>query len=136
MEQIVKVMKVDVISESSGVTYPREVIIQSLEAFKQRLVENNEAIPGESGVPYLEDETDIKPRMTSLLLSRVSHVVKAIWMDGDTVFAKIALLEKYAELANMGVEFSVIPRILGVIDENNVCKSCTLVTLDLAYVGS
>lgn len=111
--------------------YPRDVIIDALNDFRSRLLDKNESIPGEFQIPPIE-EIEITPkRLTIIMLDRISHFVKAIWIQDDTVYAKIKLIGKYADLANHGVEFSVFPRALGNIDEDNRCNSYKLVTLDL-----
>lgn len=130
MEQIVTVLQLDS-SGKNGVFYPRSVIIDALDDFRSRLLDRNESIPGEFQIPPIEEIEIASKRLTTIMLDRISHFVKAIWIQGDTVYAKIKLVGKYADLANNGVEFSVFPRALGNVDENNRCNAYKLVTLDL-----
>lgn len=136
MEQLVIVLQVDQYS-GEGVTYPRNVAVKAIESFQERLDANHEAIPGECGAPSLpKDKEDVVSAISYLTinLERASHIVKAIWLDGNVMKAKIKLIGKFAELAKAGVEFSVIPRMVGDVNEELVCTKMTLATLDLAYI--
>lgn len=133
MEQIVKVLHLDLVG-NDDVVYPRDVILDALDDFKNRLRDNGESIPGECPVPLFKDVESVvaQQRLMSIMWSNVSHFVKSIWIDGDTVYAKINLIGKYADLALNGVEFAVLPRAVGNIDKDNKCSNYKLITLDLS----
>lgn len=125
MEQLVEVLKID-LPTSTGVIFPREEVVQAVEEFRNRLEARDHVIPGEWDLP-------ISPNIYHLITpEKVSHLVQGMWIEGDVVKAKIKLLGRFAELAEEGVQFSAIPRVLGEI-KNKQASNMRIATVDLLY---
>ncbi len=127
MEMLTIVMELDKLD--NDIIYPLEVVTPAVAEFSKIIRNNDECILGECSPP--KDPT--LERSASIDLQRVSHIVKHISLDGKIVKAKLKLVGKYAELYNLGVDFTVIPRLLGKITEG-VAEKIQFITLDLGYV--
>ncbi len=128
MEMLTIVMELD--TPDSEIIYPLEVVTPAVAEFSKIIRKNNDGVLGECSPPQKGSSVD---RSFSIDLQRVSHIVKHIWVDGKTVKAKLKLVGDYAELGNLGVDFTVVPRLLGKVTEG-VAEKVQFVTLDLAYV--
>ena len=111
------------------IIYPLEVMTPAVGEFSKIIKNNNDGILGECSPPPNNPTVE---RSSSIDLQRVSHIVKHIWIDGKIVKTKLKLVGKYAELYNSGVDFTVIPRLLGKVVEG-VAEKIQFITLDLAY---
>lgn len=131
MEQLVIVMEADK-PDHHGVIYPQELLASAVDDFLERMKVQNHSIPGECSPPPMDENTPPE-RLQQVDLERASHLVKNMWMEDKIVKAKISMVGKYAELAEAGLEYSVIPRAFGSIGADKVCSKYVLITLDLAY---
>ena len=130
MEQLVALLDTSV-ADYNGVMFPQEVVATAVHDFNKRLQEQG-TIPGEYGSPANDPE---RSDCSTILFDKVSHVVQSLWLDGTILKAKIRLIGRFAELANLvNTDFNGIPRIIGVVDDNSVCQTCYLVTVDIAPV--
>ena len=127
MEILVELAKADVADDSTGLVYPKEVLVRSVNRFDERIVKND-GIMGEYTTPTEEEANAIN-------FSRVSHVVKHIWMEGDVVVAKLKLLGKFAEMVEKaGVTFGGRIRNLMFLDnKTDDVRESIIITIDLAY---
>ena len=128
MEILTIVMELD--KPDGEILYPSEVVTPAVVEFSKIIRKNNDGILGEWSPP---EKGSTVERSFSIDLQRVSHIVKHIYIDGKTVKAKLKLVGKYAELGTFGIDFTVVPRLLGKVTEG-VAEKIQFVTLDLAYV--
>lgn len=132
MEMLTIVMELD--KPAAGVTYPLEVVTPAVAEFSKTIQQNGDGIIGECNSPAVLGTSDeAVERSSSIDPCHASHIVKHIWVEGKVVKAKLKLIGKYAELFDLGVDFTVIPRLLGKVEEG-VAKHIRFITLDLAYV--
>lgn len=128
MEILTIVMELD--KPDGEILYPSEVITPAVLEFNKIIRKNNDGILGEWSPPKKGSTVE---RSFSIDLQRVSHIVKHIFIEGKTVKAKLKLVGKYAELGALGIDFTVVPRLLGKVTEG-VAEKIQFVTLDLAYI--
>lgn len=126
MEILVDLVKVDCTDPITGFIYPRGIVVQAIESAEER-IRNNDGILGEEMPPPEEVCEYINP-------SRASHVVKHIWIKGDTVMAKLKLVGKYNEMSHAGIQFQGFLRCFSSIADDKITVSgMTIVTVDLLY---
>lgn len=127
MEILVKLIKVNTLDPTTGYIYPKALTLNAIELVEKRIQRNN-AILGEE-IPASEENCEyINP-------ADASHLVKHMWIDGDTVMAKLKLVGKYREMAEAGIEFGGFLRMFHSLSEDNVtANAITIITVDLMYV--
>jgi len=126
MEILVKLIEVDTPDPITGFTYPRGLALEAIDVVEKRII-RNDGILGEE-LPACEELCEyINP-------AHASHVVKHMWISGDTVMAKLKLIGKYREMAEVGVEFGGFLRFFQSLEEDNVTvSSMVIITVDLMY---
>ena len=126
MEILVELIKVDVPDELTGFIYPRGIVQHAISLVEER-ISRNDGILGEE-LPAAEEVSEyINP-------AKASHVVKHMWIKGDTVMAKILLVGKYADMSKAGIQFDGFLRFFQHVGADNVtAEAMTIVTVDLLY---
>ncbi len=126
MEILVELTKVDCTDPITGFVYPRGVMVKAIEATEERIT-RNDGILGEE-TPPAEDLCEyINP-------AKSSHVVKHLWIKGNTVMAKLDLVGKYKDMSRSGIQFQGFLRAYTSISEDKITvNSMTIVTVDLLY---
>ena len=127
MEQLIDLLPLDCYLDN-GCFYPAEVLQSAVEEFNERTKDH--PMMGECTIPSIMD----MERYVRIDISRVSHIVRHVWVDDGYVKCKIQLLGHYAELAReLDFDYKGIPRATGVTAEDSgVCSKYTLITVDLA----
>lgn len=132
MEQLIDILPIDSYTVT-GHYYPLIVIEEAVAEFTERVKERNGTL-GECTVPELADWSGPpESRYMQVDMSKVSHIVRHVWIDNSVLRCKVHLLGKYAEIAKeMNLDFLGVPRATGVTDEQGICTKYTLITVDLA----
>ncbi len=133
MEQLIELMRLDEPQPSTGTIYPVAVVAKGILVIEKR-IQDYQGVLGECSPPPTNSATSIAAdyRYGCIDLSRVSHIVKHVWIDRKTLMCKVRLLGKYAEMAKeMNMEFGAAVRATGLIEERKVCTAYTLITIDL-----
>ncbi len=126
MEILVELIKVDTTDTMTGVVYPKSIVLHAIEEVEER-IKNNNGILGEE-LPAIEEASAyINP-------AKASHVVKHIWLSGDTVMAKLKLVGKYKDMSETGISFDGFLRFFHSLGEDKVAADMiTIITVDLLY---
>ena len=133
MEQLIELMRLDEMQPNTGTIYPVAVVAKGVQVIEKR-IQDYQGVLGECSPPSVNSITSIAAdyRYGCIDLSRVSHIVKHVWIDKKTLMCKIRLLGKYAELSKeMNMEFGAAVRATGLVEESKVCTAYTLITIDL-----
>lgn len=132
MEQLIDLLPLDVFTDG-GAYYPLSVVEEAAYDFNKRIEARNGTM-GECNVPDIKDwQGPPETRYMQIDLSRVSHIVRNMWIDGGYLRCKVFLLGKYAELAReLNFDYLGIPRATGATNEQGVCTKYTLITVDLS----
>lgn len=126
MEILVELVKVDCTDPITGFVYPRGVVAQAIEAVEER-IKRNDGILGEEMPPPEEVCEYINP-------AKASHVVKHLWIKGNTVMAKIKLVGKYNDMSHAGIQFQGFLRAFTALSDDKITvDNMTIVTVDLLY---
>jgi hypothetical protein len=126
MEILVELTKVDCTDPITGFVYPRGVIVKAIEAVEER-IGRNDGILGEE-TPPPEDVCEYINQV------KASHVVKHLWIKGNTVMAKLDLAGKYKDMSRSGIQFQGFLRAFTSLAEDKITvESMTIVTVDLLY---
>jgi hypothetical protein len=126
MEILVELVKVDCTDPITGFIYPRSVAVKAIEAIEERIVNNN-GILGEEMPPPEEHCEYINP-------SKSSHVVKHMWIKGNTIMAKLDLAGKYRDMSVSGIIFQGFMRAFTSLASDKVTvDNMTIITIDLLY---
>jgi hypothetical protein len=135
MEQLIQLLYLDEV-DPSGIVYPATVVGNAIQEF-EKIIQKHDGVLGECSVPSgIEWDGEPQSRYMSIDLSRVSHIVKHLWIEKRRMMCKVKLLGKYAEIAkHMDIEFMGVPRATGVIEgkaPERVCTKYDIITVDLA----
>jgi len=125
MEILLELLKTDQNEPFTGYFYPREVVVRAVDSFDKR-IRANECIPGEYTPPHSDNANLIN-------FKKVSHMVKHVWLEANTVVAKVKLLGHYAEMAQAGWHFQGFVRDFVQIDDEKRVTLSNIVTIDLRY---
>jgi hypothetical protein len=129
MEQLITLMPLDVVLEN-GTVFTTAIVKDAVSEFNER-ANLTYGIFGEYAMPLTGEYS--MSRYTSIDMGRVSHIIRHMWIEHGLLMCKVHLLSKYAEIAQlMGIEYQGIPRAMGRIDEQGICVSYALITVDLA----
>ncbi len=127
MEQLIKLLPLDCYLDN-GCFYPADVLTAAVDEFNERNKET--PMVGECESPP-NATTD---RYVRIDWSKVSHIIRHVWIDDSHIQCKVHLLGHYAELAReLDFDYRGVPRATGVTnEESGVCSKYTLITIDLA----
>ncbi len=126
MEILVELTKIDCIDPDTGFFYPMGVMTKAVGIVEDR-IGRNDGILGEEIPPPGE-------LCEYINLSKASHVVKHLWITGNTLMAKLDLVGKYKDMSRAGIQFQGFLRAFtSLSDDKKTVESMTIVTIDLMH---
>lgn len=115
-----------------GVVYPSPVVLDAVREVENTIRESDiEGIFGEQSPPDYDHGAGIPSDYSVIDISRISHLVKHMWVENKTLMCKIKLMKEFVEMEKNDYPIAGLVRATGILDENNVCTSFSIITVDL-----